>query len=69
MADIVTPLEAKGDTTSQVASHPATNDAGAPLRSCSFKPCPGFSFLATAGALHIDWVPLVKNTRHPFVLS
>jgi hypothetical protein len=69
VTNVVTLLDTEGNATRQVAPHPATSYASAPLASSSLKASPSFPFFATARTLHRYWIPLTEHSRHALVFS
>lgn len=67
MSHIEAPLATERQAACQVAPHPATDNAGAPLTPCRLKPCPSLAFLATVRALDGLWGPLLIYSWHSLV--
>ena len=68
MPHVVAALAAERNAACEIASEPATHDAGAPLTSRRFKPRPGLPLLAAIGTLYCLRGALGVDARHPLVL-
>ena len=67
MPHIVTTLATERNTAGQVATEPATNDARAPLTTCSFKSGSRLSLLSTIRTLYCLRRALRVHPRHSLV--
>ena len=69
MTDIIAGFATEWNATAQIAAEPTKNNACAKLHTSCFPLGARDAFSRAVRAFHHDWVPLLVDSWHPFVLS